>query len=699
MLNNSKDRIEKISFFLKNKNFNDAKYIVDQLISEQPNNVDFLNILGIIFLETEKYLEAEKIFKKILDYNLNSFEAYYNLGILNQKLLKFSNAIEYYLKAHKLNKNNYSLLNKIALSYLKIEDLNNSIKFYKESIKINKLNLDAYNNLGKIYLDHLGDINRAVYNFSCAIQINPKIEYLHRNLGKAYNVAGDFDKAKISLNTSILLNSRYSEAYWDLGDTHSQLYEFRMAKENLFKALELDEEFNQSKNRYKILRAIGAYYMRVRDFDNSLIFFDKSLEIKKNYYDTYSNLLFTYNYLEKFSNEKYTQILKNFNNNIEKFNINSPIKIIKDNQDKLNIGFVSGDFTNHPVGYFLEKTLLELKDKVNLFAYSNSFSETELTKVIKKYFVKWNTILGKKSEDIITLIRNDKIDILFDLSGHTKNNILPLFENRLAPIQASWIGYLASTGLKNMDYLIADKIICSGDNVEFFTENLWKMPNIWNCYSPPNFKIEINKISSFERKGFITFGSFNNYLKYNNNLIKTWSGILNNVNNSKILLIYKGIDSAEIKESIINNFLKFGVSKDKIILKGFMERENLFEMYNDVDIALDPFPYNGGSTSFEASWMGCPLLTKKGTTFLSRCGESINTNLNMEEMIANNESDYINKAIEIANNKEALLKLRNKLLSNCRKSNLFDFKLFSENFYQMLLDMKKIYLEKYYANV
>jgi predicted O-linked N-acetylglucosamine transferase (SPINDLY family) len=355
---------------------------------------------------------------------------------------------------------------------------------------------------------------------------------------------------------------------------------------------------------------------------------------------------------------------------------------------------VSGDFADHPVGYFLEKTLLELKDKANLFAYSTSFSETELTKIIKKYFFKWDVIMGKRSEDIINLIRNDKIDILFDLSGHTKNNILPLFENRLAPIQVAWIGYLASTGLSNMDYLISDEIICSENNEEFFTENLWKMPNIWNCYSPPNFITEINKIAPFERRGFVTFGSFNNYLKYNNNLIKTWSNILNSTNNSKILLIYNGIDSPEIKQSIINDFLKFGVSADKITFKGFMERKDLLEMYNDVDIALDPFPYNGGSTSFEASWMGCPLLTKKGKTFLSRCGESININLNMREMIAEDEQDYINKAVQIGNDKETLLNLRKRLLLNSRQSNLFNAKLFSENFYQMLLNMKKIYLEK-----
>ena len=307
-------------------------------------------------------------------------------------------------------------------------------------------------------------------------------------------------------------------------------------------------------------------------------------------------------------------------------------------------------------------------------------------------------IIGRKSEDIINLIRNDKIDILFDLSGHTKNNILPLFENRLAPIQVAWIGYLASTGLSNMDYLIADRIICSADNKEFFTENLWKMQNIWNCYSPPNFMTEIKKTAPFERRGFITFGSFNNYLKYNNNLIKTWTSILNGINNSKILLIYNGINSREIKQSIINDFVKFGVSEDQIILKDFMERKDLLEMYNDVDIALDPFPYNGGSTSFEASWMGCPLLTKKGNTFLSRCGESININLNMREMIAEDEQDYIKKAVKIANDKEILLNLRKRLLLNSRKSNLFNAKLFSENFYQMLLDMKKIYLEKYSIN-
>lgn len=694
MINNSKERIEKISFFFKKKNFNEAKFIIDQLILEQPTNVDFLNILGIIFLETEKYLEAEKIFKKILDYKSNFFEAYYNLGILNQKLLNFNKALEYYLQANIINKNNYFLLNKIAFVYLKIEDINLAIKFYNESLEVNNVNVEAYNNLGKIYLDYFGDINLAIHNFSSAIKIAPQIDYLHRNLGRAYKIAGDFDKAKISLNTSIVVNPKYSEAYWDLGDAHAQLHEYSDAKENLFKALELDEKFNKSKNNYKILRAIGSYYMRVRDYNSAIIFFEKSLSIKKDYFDSYSNLLFTYHYLEQPIKDKYVKTLNNFNSSIKKFNLDSSVKIIKSSQEKLNIGFVSGDFVDHPVGYFLEKTLLELKDKINLFAYSTSFSETELTKIIKKYFLKWDTIVGRRSEDIINLIRNDKIDILFDLSGHTKNNILPLFANRLAPIQVTWIGYLASTGLSNMDYLISDKIICSENSEEFFTENLWKMPNVWNCYSPPNFVIEINKIAPFERRGFVTFGSFNNYLKYNNNLIKTWSTILNSINNSKILLIYNGIDSSEIKQSIINDFLKFDVSKDKIILKGFMDRKDLLEMYNDVDIALDPFPYNGGSTSFEASWMGCPLLTKKGKTFLSRCGESININLNMKEMIAEDEQDYINKAVQIGNNKEILLDLRKRLSLNSRQSNLFNAKLFSENFYQMLLDMKKIYLEK-----
>jgi protein O-GlcNAc transferase len=698
MFNNSKDRIEKISFFLKNKNFNNAKFIVDQLIEEQPKNVDFLNILGIIFLETEKYLEAEKIFKKILNYKSNSFEAYYNLGILNQKLLNFNKALQYYLEANILNKNNYLLLNRIALIYLKTNDVNLAIKFYKESLEVNNINVEAYNNLGKIYLDYLGDINSAVHNFSSAIKIAPRIDYLHRNLGRAYKIAGAFDKAKISLNTSILLNPKYSEAYWDLGDVHAQLHEYRDAKENLFQALELDQKFNKNNNNYKILRAIGSYYMRVRDYNNAVVFFEKSLAIKQDYSDSYSNLLFTYNYLEQSSKDKYIKTLNNFGSNIQKFNLDSSVKIITNSQEKLNIGFVSGDFADHPVGYFLEKTLVELKDKVNLFAYSTSFSETELTKIIKKYFLKWDTIAGRRSEDIINLIRNDKIDILFDLSGHTKNNILPLFENRLAPIQVAWIGYLASTGLSNMDYLISDRIICSEGIEEFFTENLWKMPNIWNCYSPPNFMTEIKKIAPFERRGFVTFGSFNNYLKYNNNLIKTWSSILNSINNSKILLIYNGIDSPEIKQSIINDFSKFGVSEDQIILKDFLERKDLLEMYNDVDIALDPFPYNGGSTSFEASWMGCPLLTKKGKTFLSRCGESININLNMREMIAENEQDYINKAVQIANDKEILLNLRKNLLLNCRQSNLFNTKLFSENFYQMLLDMKKIYLEKHSIN-
>lgn len=698
MIDNFNEKIKEISFFLKNKKFVDAKHILDNLILSQPNNLDLLNILGIIFLETEKYLDAEKIFKKILENKTNFFDANYNLGICNQKLLNFRKALEYFLEAHKLKQNDFLLINKIALCYLKLEEISNSVRFYSKSIQMNKFNLEAYNNLGSIYLDYFGDINLAIYNFSCGIKINPKIDYLHRNLGKAFKTASAFDKAEVSLRSAILINPNYSEAYWDLADVHLQRHEYDETKENLFKALELDEKFYQKKNNYKILRAIGSYYMRVRDFNNALNFFEKSLIIKQDYNDVYSGILFTYSYLEKYPKNEYTKILKKFSTNIKKYKSLSSVKHIENNKDKLNIGFVSADFVDHPVGYFLEKTLYELKDRLNLFAYSNSFAETDLTKTIKKFFHKWVLIAGKSPEDVINLIRKDKIDILFDLNGHTKNNILPLFENRLAPIQVSWIGYLASTGLSNMDYLISDRTICSENNDEFFTEKLWKMPSIWNCYSPPNFLTEINKTSSFERKGFITFGSFNNFLKYNINLIKTWSNILNNVKNCKILLIYNGIDSAKIKKSIIDDFIRFGVREDQIILKGSINRKYLFEMYNDVDIALDPFPYNGGSTSFEASWMGCPLLTKKGDTFLSRCGESININLNMKEMIAEDEQDYINKAIQLANNKEALINVRKKLLLICRSSPLFNTKLFSENFYQMLSEMKNIYLKKQSIN-
>jgi len=681
-------KINVVLLDLKQKNFNKAKKLIKELLFKYPNNFDFLNILGVIYLEQNEFYKAERIFLNIKEKTSRNYNADYNLGLLNERLLNLNNSLKFYLAAYSIKKN-INLLNKIGSLYFKTKKYNLSIKFYNESINLEK-NFDAYNNLGVIFLNYTSKFNLAINCFLSAIEINSHKDFCYKNLGNAYMKVNEFSNAEFALKKSISLNKRYSEAYWDLGVLYGTFHRFSAAKKNLLKALYLDRKFFNKKNRSKILRSLGTIYVGMLDYYTAIKLLKKSIKNKPDYFDAYSTLFFTYNYLQDYPT---FELCKNFDN-YSKFIKNKYNKFYKEkvfftlNKKKIKVGFVSGDLFEHPVGFTIKDFLPELKKNVDLFAYSNSYSNSQFTNELNNHFAKWHIICGKSIDEIIQIVRKDKIDILFDLSGHTSLNILPAFECRMAPIQVAWAGYLATTGIKNMDYIIADKTTIPDDNKEFFTEKIYRLPNIWSCYSPIKLSPNINYKP---HNNFITFGSFNNFLKYNHRVIEVWSKILNSIPNSKLILIYIKIDSTFIKKKIIEDFSKFKVNEEKIIIKSLQQRYDVLNFYNEIDIALDPFPYSGCVTSFEASWMGCPILTKKGKTFLSRTGESINLNIGLKDFIANSDEDYIKKAIYYSNNYNVLKKIKEKLAMHCRNSNIFNTKMFAEDFYKMLLDISKNY--------
>ena len=278
--------------------------------------------------------------------------------------------------------------------------------------------------------------------------------------------------------------------------------------------------------------------------------------------------------------------------------------------DLLKVGFVSGDFKNHPVTYFLLDTIKHLrKKKIELFAYSNNENEDKYTQLLKKNFNHWNLIAHKSDYDSIRIIKNDKIDILFDLSGHTKRNRLAIFKNRCAPVQATWSGWLASTGIKEIDYIIGDPNVTPHSDQPKFVEKIYQLKKIWQSLSTSIFDPEISYNNKTDEK-LIIFGSFNNTIKLNNKVIKIWCKILDKVQNSKIFLKYGSFDILEIKNNIIKKFINNGINEDRIIIEGYSERKKYLECYNKIDIVLDSFPINGGATNFDASYMGVPILTK-----------------------------------------------------------------------------------------
>jgi predicted O-linked N-acetylglucosamine transferase (SPINDLY family) len=286
-------------------------------------------------------------------------------------------------------------------------------------------------------------------------------------------------------------------------------------------------------------------------------------------------------------------------------------------------------------------------------------------------------------EDAINAIRSDKIDIIIDLMGITSNHRLVLFKNRIAKKQLIWCGYCNTTGIDEMDYIISDRNLILQNEEKLYSEKILYMENIWNCHVGYDGERQFYDAPMIKNK-YITFGSFNNFRKINNNVINVWSSILKKIDNAKLIL--KASDIASVTK-ISKEFEKKGVLKMVEFQSHTKSLNDHLNKYKNIDIALDTFPYNGVTTSFEAIWMGVPVLTMKGFNFNSRCGESINKNLDLEELIAVNEKDYVEKAISLTEN-DKILNLRKFVFNNCLKSPLFNKNKFSKQFFSSL---EKIY--------
>ena len=364
------------------------------------------------------------------------------------------------------------------------------------------------------------------------------------------------------------------------------------------------------------------------------------------------------------------------------------IKINNFKSGKIRIAFLSSDLrASHSVTYFLKTILSNYnKDKYEIYFYLNNKEETydNVTENLIRLVDKTTNISTLGDIQAINLIRKDQIDIMFDLMGVTSKNRIALFKNRLAPTQISWCGFCNTTGLNEMDYIIADPNLIYEEEKNLYSEKIIYLPDIWNCHSGLTVERE-EYLSPFIKNNYITFGSFNNFLKINDNVIDVWSKILQNVKNSKLIL--KPSSPRDVT-NLVEKFKKNDVLKSIVFEDKKKNIKDHLNLYKQIDIALDTFPYNGVTTSFEAIWMGVPVLTMKGYNFHSRCGESINKNIKLDYLIAKNENDYFIKAKELSENTKMLLNIRKMIFKDALTSPLFDVKKFSNEFFNSL---EKIY--------
>jgi predicted O-linked N-acetylglucosamine transferase (SPINDLY family) len=435
---------------------------------------------------------------------------------------------------------------------------------------------------------------------------------------------------------------------------------------------------------------LAVLYLEILDVDKAYYFLEKAINLDKKNIKIFSRLISTSLYLNKDINY-YKKISEEFGDIVSDQVVKKyEQKNLLSQSKKIKLGFISADFREHPVGYYLLDFLPELKKfNFELYAYFNFPSEDDYTKKIKKNFNNWKNITLLEDKDVVKLIKEDGINVLIDMSGHTGDNRMPIFTYKPAPIQISWAAYLASTGVKEIDYIVGDIYSIPEKDFQNYTEKVLQLKNIWCCLSTSDIANIIPSSLPVSKNGYITFGCFNNPNKITENFINICSKILLNVENSKICFQSPQFVESINRKKILKLFEKNSITSNRIIIGYEAERIKLIKSYNNIDIALDTFPYNGGTTSFELSWMCVPLLTMKGDRFVSKCGESINYNLNMKELIADNDFEYIKKAIFFSKNIKELQEIKKRLIDYSRKSDLFNMNKFAREFSENLINICK----------
>lgn len=642
-----------VTNLIQNFKYKQAKELLDQNKDQFLNDGLFFSLLGYLYDCENNYVEAEKNYLKAVDIDQDLLDAKLNLAIL----------------------------------YLKIKNLNKSDFFFNQILDKTK-NFLVFYNFGLLQAEKK-DYYKAITYFEKSYTLNNNFFPAQHHLAMAYTEIKDYNLAVATyeklLKTNDVKDINLGVIYNNLGNVYSSLKKFDLAYNYLLKAL------RYSIDKSKIYNNLGYLCYQIGDLEKSILYFKRASEKNDENLNYHSRLIATSLYSFNHKN-LYSNYINKFNLTLEKLKFNSSLNNNSFSFDKfeskLKIGFLSSDFKRHPVGYFLLDHLDNIKKfGLELHGYSNleeRFND-DYTKKISNKFNYWSNIKLLNDRDLVSKIKKDKINILMDLSGYTGDNRIGVFALRAAPIQINWAAYLASIGIKEIDYILGDTVVTPLSHQHKYSENILQLKKIWSCLSVSdlkNLKV-VNKTPAMNNK-YITFGSFSNANKINKKVLNAWLKILNNVPNSKLFLKSFEFEITSQVARIKSFFIKNNINSNRILIEKPSDRLELLNSYNNIDIVLDTFPYSGGTTNFEASWMCVPILTLKGDYFVSKCGESINSSLNMKEWIAYDIDSYVNKSIVFSKDFSILNQIKNKLILHSRNSDLFNSEKFSLDFSEIL---------------
>ncbi len=695
------------------RQFAEAEHLCRQVLAVAPRHADSLNLLGVIAHQVGRTDVAVELISKAIGCNGATAAYRSNLGIMLKGLGRVEAAVAAHKTAIRIEPDYAEAYSNLGNALKGLGQVSDAVAAYQAAIRIKPDYAEAHSNLGNALrelgrighaadacsaavrakpdfaeaysnlgnaLKALGRLDEAVAAYNSAIRIKPELAEAHSNLGVALYDLGHLDEAAAAYRAALRIRPDYAEAYYNLGNA---LYDWARLIDAVAAhttALRLKPDYAEAYcNRGNALKDLGR-------LDEAVASYTAAIGIKPDYADAHSNLLLCVHYLPGFRGRNILEIARRFADQVgTKF-----VPVLRCSPDpdrRLRIGYVSGDFGRHPVGYFLSRVLANHdRVAVEIFCYSTSARADDMTTQLQSMADHWRSLVGWSDQAAADLVAGDGIDILVDLSGHTALNRLPMFARKPAPIQVSWLGYFGTTGLTAMDYVLADRFVAPEDAARDFTESIWHLPDSYLCFCPPDFECVV--LPPPMTKGEpIVFGSFNNHAKLSSPTVALWSRILKRVAGSRLLLKTKALANAKECQQLLDQFARNGIEKERLCLEGASPRAELLSTYNRVDVALDPTPYGGGTTTAEALWMGVPVVTLRGATWVGRVGESILSTVGLSELVATSPDHYVEIAVGLASDESRLKALRSRLRHQLEASAFCDGTRFTRNLEQAYRSM------------
>ncbi|MCG8372579.1 MAG: FkbM family methyltransferase, partial [Balneolales bacterium] len=673
--------------------------------------------------------KALKILKPLLKRQNKPWTLYHFLGVAQLQKQNYQKAIGYLTKATELGGDEPETFHLASMGYKELGKYDEAIRFAYEALKRNDQFVQAWINLGAVYRDK-ADLDNSLKAYQRANQLDPKNAGIAFRLASIYTDQGDHPKGQKLYEITIKMDPAYIEAYLGLAQIHQKYFRFEQAIETIQEALEHDpksliarvelasaykalgdydeairinEELIKEYPRIGLIRVNYALcFQETARFNEAEENYRKAFEVDPSISESISNYLMAIHYNpERTKQEIFDAHLLWDQHFAPK---ERPVRPVPENihpQKKLRVGFLSGGFRKHPVGWMIVRAIENLPDdQIEVYGYTTHSMHDAITARIQEKSKKWTSVIGYNDEVVANLIREDEIDILVELSGHASLNRLKTVALEPAPITVKWVGGLFNTtGLKSMDYLLTDHFESPEGEEGFYTEKLVRMPDDYIVYQVPTYGgIEVEELPA-KKNGYVTFGCFNNPTKINPVLLEQWADIMHQVPDSKLFLKSKQYETNTFVQNIIEVMAGFGIGEERLIFEGQSLHDALLKSYNRIDVALDPWPYSGGLTTCEALWMGVPVVTNSGPTFAGRHSASHLVNAGFPEWVTDNWKDYKNAVLHLISDLDRLQEIRVGLRNKVLDSPLCDGKKFAAHLSVAFREMWKQRVQGYEKNL